>query len=52
MHDFQGYFSTTLSFNYQDFQGPKLFPQLYTSWNLQEKIKEFTRHFRKRGNRG
>jgi len=25
MHDFEGYFSRTLSFNFQDFPGPEIF---------------------------
>jgi len=29
MHDFQGYFSRTLSFNFQDFPGPKWFSRTF-----------------------
>ena len=38
MHDFQGYFSRTLSFNFQDQSD---FPGLSRSWNFQEKTKTF-----------
>jgi len=38
MHDFQGYFSRTLSFNFQDQSD---FPGLFRSWNFQEKNQDF-----------
>jgi len=38
---FQGYFSRTLNFNFQDFPGPEI---------LQKKIQDFSGHSRRRGN--
>ena len=50
MHDFQGYFSRTLSFNFQDFPGQKWFSRAFR-W---KKPKKHMKHFwcailRKRG---
>ena len=44
MHDFHDIFtglSRTLSFNFQDFPGPKWFSRTFQVWNFQEKIQDF-----------